>query len=167
MSIGSYDYEGLIKAFLIQSQTSGSTARGRMSFHGNKLYSYSSILAELRTIPSGETVLFIDNYISNCSITTSKHTNKLLSINWLPTRMWNLGFGYEDNLEKIMQEIDELLIKHKRARSNKPYIRKDILSKYRSFKPIFIEGGLDKRSKLYKKYKKLPFVLFANKITGD
>lgn len=167
MSIGQYDYIGLIQAFLYQSQASGSTAGDRMSFYENRLYSYSSILAELRTIPSGETVLFIDKYISNYSPTTSRHTSKLLSINCFPTRLWDLESGYETNLSEILNEIDELLVKHKRARVNKPHIQTSILSKYKSFEPFYRESGLDKRSKLYNRYKKLPFVLFAHKITGD
>jgi len=167
MAIGRYDYEGLIQAFLRQSQIAGNTAGDRMSFHGQTLYSYSSILAELRTMPNGDTVLFIDKYISNYSSTTSRHTSKLRSINWFPTRDWSLDESYEQNLKEILDEIDDLLIKYKRARSNKPYIKADILTKYKSFEPIYIESGLDKRKKLYSKYKKLPFLLFAHKIKGS
>ena len=166
MSIGTYDYAGLIQAFLRQSQTEGSTEGDRMSFYNNRLYSYSSKLAELRTMPNGDTVLFIDKYISSYSVTTSKHTSKLRSINWFPTRDWNLDESYEQNLTEILDEIDALLIKHKRARVSKPYIQADILARYKSFEPIYIESGLDKRSKLYRRYKKLPFVLFAHKISG-
>lgn len=167
MSIGSYDYAGLIQTFLRQSQIEGSTAGDRMSFYGDRLYSYSSILAQLRTIPNGDTVLFIDKHISNYSPTTSRHTSKLRSINWFPVRMWNLSESYEQNLTEILDEIDELLIKHKRARTNKPYIQASILSKYKCFEPLYIESGLDKRNKLYHRYKKLPFVLFAHNITGQ
>ena len=127
MSIGRYDYDGLLRAFLYQHEPSGSTAEGRMSFSGNTLKSYSSVLAQLGTYPkSQQTVLFIDNWTANYSTTTAKHTNLMRRINSHIEQFWDLDKSVEQNLMLIMARISDLLVKHKRARSNKPYIASDI-----------------------------------------
>lgn len=168
MSIGPYDYDGLLRAFLYQHEPSGSTAEGRMSFSGNTLYSYSSVLARLGTYPkSQQTVLFIDNRISGYSVTTAKQVARMRRINPYPEQFWDLGKSVEQNLLSIINRIDNLLIKHKRARSNKPYIAEDILAKHANLIMLLDEYSIDKRTALYKQAMKYPFIFFANKLIKD
>ena len=168
MSIGPYDYDGLLRAFLYQHEPSGSTAEGRMSFSGNTLKSYSSVLARLGTYPkSQQTVLFIDNRISGYSITTAKHTNLMLRINSHPEQFRDLNESVEQNLLSIIIRISDLLIKHKRARYNKPYIAEDILAKHANLLMLLDEYSIDKRTSLYKQAMKYPFIFFANKLIKE
>lgn len=168
MSIGPYDYDGLLRAFLYQHEPSGSTAEGRMSFSGNTLYSYSSVLARLGTYPkSQQTVLFIDNRISGYSITTAKQVARMRRINSHPEQFWNLEKSVERNLTAIINRIDTLLIKHKRARSNKPFIADDILATHANLLMLLDEYSIDKRTSMYKQAMKYPFIFFANKLIKD
>lgn len=168
MSIGPYDYDGLLRAFLYQHEPSGSTAEGRMSFSGNTLYSYSSVLARLGTYPkSQQTVLFIDNRISGYSITTAKQVARMRRINSHPEQFWELERTVEQNLMLIMESIDKLLIKHKRARSNKPFIASDILATHANLLMLLDEYSIDKRTSMYKQAMKYPFIFFANKLIKD
>ena len=168
MSIGPYDYDGLLRAFLYQHEFSGSTAEGRMSFSGNTLKSYSSVLAQLGTYPkSQQTVLFIDNQISGYSITTAKQTARMRRINSHPEQFWDLDKLVERNLTAIINSIDNLLVKHKRARSNKPFIAADILAKHANLIMLLDEYSIDKRTALYKQAMKYPFIFFANKLIKD
>ena len=168
MSIGPYDYDGLLRAFLYQHEPSGSTAEGRMSFSGNTLYSYSSILARLGTYPkSQQTVLFIDNGISEYSVTTAKQVARMRRINSYPEQFWDLEKSVEQNLLSIIIRINDLLIKHKRARSNKPYIAEDILAKHANLLMLLDEYSIDKRTALYKQAMEYPFIFFANKLIKD
>lgn len=168
MSIGRYDYDGLLRAFLYQHELSGSTAEGRMSFSGNTLYSYRSVLARLGTYPkSQQTVLFIDNRIANCSVTTAKHTNLMLRINSYPEQFWHFDESLEQNLMLIMDHINYLLGKHKRARSNKSYIAEDILAKHANLMMLLDEYSIDKRTALYKQAMKYPFIFFAHKLIKE
>ena len=168
MSIGPYDYDGLLRAFLYQHEPSGSTAEGRMSFSGNTLYSYSSVLARLGTYPkSQQTVLFIDNRISGYSITTAKQVARMRRINSHPEQFWDLDKSVERNLTAIINRIDTLLIKHKRARSNKPFIASDILATHANLIMLLDEYSIDKRTALYKQAMKYPFIFFANKLIKD
>ena len=168
MSIGPYDYDGLLSVFLYQHESSGSTAEGRMSFSGNTLYSYSSVLARLGTYPkSQQTVLFIDNRISGYSITTAKQVARMRRINSYPEQFWDLEKSVERNLTTIINRIDTLLIKHKRARSNKPFIASDILATHANLLMLLDEYSIDKRTALYKQAMKYPFIFFANKLIKD
>ena len=168
MPIGRYDYDGLLNAFLYQHETSGSTAEGRMSFSGNTLKSYSSVLAQLGTYPkSQKTVLFIDNGIANYSTTTSKHTSLMRRINPYPEQFWNLDKSVEQNLLYLINYIDILLIKHKRARSNKPFIASNILATHANLIRLLDEYSIDKRTALYKQAMKYPFIFFANKLIKE
>ena len=168
MSIGRYDYDGLLRAFLYQHEFSGSTAEGRMSFSGNTLKSYNSVLARLGTYPkSQQTVLFIDNWTANYSITTAKHTNLMLRINSHPKQFWDLNESVEQNLLSIILRISDLLVKHKRARSNKPYIASDILATHANLLMLLDEYSIDKRTTLYKQAMKYPFIFFANKLIKE
>ena len=163
MSIGRYDYDGLLRAFLYQHETSGSTAEGRISFSGNTLYSYSSVLARLGTYPkSQQTVLFIDNRIAGYSVTTAKHTNLMRRINSHTEQFWDLNESVEQNLLSIILRINDLLVKHKRARSNKPYIASDILTTHANLLMLLDEYSIDTRTALYKQAMKYPFIFFAN-----
>ena len=168
MPIGPYDYDGLLRAFLYQHEYSGSTAEGRMSFSGNTLYSYSSVLARLGTYPkSQQTVLFVDNRISGYSITTAKHTNLMRRINSHPEQFWDLDKSVEQNLLYLINNIEVLLVKHKRARYNKPYIAEDILAKHANLIMLLDEYSIDKRTSLYKQAMKYPFIFFANKLIKE
>lgn len=168
MSIGPYDYDGLLRAFLYQHESSGSTAENRMSFSGNTLYSYFSVLARLETYPkSQQTVLFIDNGISEYSVTTAKQVARMRRINSYPEQFWDLEKSVEQNLLSIIIRINDLLIKHKRARSNKPYIAEDILAKHANLLMLLDEYSIDKRTALYKQAMEYPFIFFANKLIKD
>lgn len=168
MSIGRYDYNGLLHAFLYQHEPSGSTAEGRMSFSGNTLKSYGSVLAQLGTYPkSQQTVLFIDNWTANYSVTTAKHTNLMLRINSHPKQFWYLNESVEQNLMLIMTSISDLLVKHKRARSNKLFIAADILATHANLLMLLDEYSIDKRTALYKQAMKYPFIFFANKLIKE
>lgn len=168
MSIGPYDYDGLLRAFLYQHEPSGSTAEGRMSFSGNTLKSYRSVLAQLGIYPkSQQTVLFVDNRISGYSITTAKQVARMRRINSYPEQFWDLGKSVEQNLTAIINRIDTLLIKHKRARSNKPFIASDILATHANLLMLLDEYSIDKRTALYKQAMKYPFIFFANKLIKD
>ena len=168
MSIGPYDYDGLLRAFLYQHEPSGLTAEGRMSFSGNTLKSYSSVLAQLGTYPkSQQTVLFIDNRIAGYSVTTAKQVALMRRINSHPEQFWNLDESVEQNLLYIMNNIDELLIKHNRARSNKPYIAADILATHANLLMLLDEYSIDKRTALYKQAMKYPFIFFAHKLIKE
>ena len=168
MSIGPYDYDGLLRAFLYQHELSGTTAEGRMSFSGNTLKSYSSVLAQLGTYPkSQQTVLFIDNRISSYSTTTSKHTSLMRRINSHPEQFWELDESVEQNLLSIIIHISDLLVKHKRARSNKPYIAADILATHANLLMLLDEYSIDKRTSLYKQAMKYPLIFFANKLIKE
>ena len=168
MSIGPYDYDGLLRAFLYQHEPSGSTAEGRMSFSGNTLYSYSSVLAQLGTYhKSQRTVLFIDNRISGYSVTTAKQVARMRRINLHPEHFWDLDKSVEQNLLSIIIDINRLLIKHKRARSNKPYIAADILATHANLLMLLDEYSIDKRTSMYKQAMKYPFIFFANKLIKD
>ena len=168
MSIGPYDYDGLLRAFLYQHETSGLTAEGRMSFSGNTLKSYSSVLAQLGTYPkSQQTVLFIDNRIAGYSVTTAKQVALMRRINSHPEQFWNLDESVEQNLLYIMNNIDELLIKHNRARSNKPYIAADILATHANLLMLLDEYSIDKSTALYKQAMKYPFIFFAHKLIKE
>ena len=168
MSIGRYDYDGLLRAFLYQHEPNGSTAENRMSFSGNTLFSYSSVLAQLGTYPkSQQTVLFIDNRISGYSITTAKQVARMRRINSYPEQFWDLGKSLEQNVLHIMDSIDELLVKHKRARSNKPFVADNILAKHANLLMLLDEYSIDKRTVLYKQALKYPFIFFANKLIKE
>lgn len=168
MSIGRYDYDGLLRAFLYQHEPSGSTTQGKMSFSGNTLYSYSSVLAQLGTYPkSQQTVLFIDKHIANYSVTTAKHTNLMRRINPHPEQFWDFDESVEQNLLSIIININRLLIKHKRARSNKPFIAADILATHANLLMLLDEYSIDKRTSLYKQAMKYPFIFFANKLIKE
>ena len=139
-----------------------------MSFSGNTLYSYSSVLARLGTYPkSQQTVLFIDNRIAGYSVTTAKQVARMRRINSHPEQFWDLEKSVERNLTAIINSIDNLLIKHKRARSNKPFIADDILAKHANLIMLLDEYSIDKRTALYKQAMKYPFIFFANKLIKD
>ena len=168
MTIGRYDYDGLLRAFLYQHEPSGTTAKGRMSFSGNTLKSYSSVLVRLGTYhKSQQTVLFIDKHIANYSITTAKQVARMRRINSHTEQFWDLDESVEQNLLHIMDSIDELLVKHKRARSNKPFIAADILATHANLLMLLDEYSIDKRTALYKQAMKYPLIFFANKLIKE
>ena len=168
MSIGPYDYDGLLRAFLYQHETSGSTAEGRMSFSGNTLKSYNSVLAQLGAYPkSQQTVLFIDKHIANYSITTAKQVARMRRINSHTEQFWDLDESVEQNLLSIIIDINRLLIKHKRARSNKSFIAADILATHANLLMLLDEYSIDKRTTLYKQAMKYPFIFFAHKLIKE
>lgn len=164
--IGQYDYEGLVEAFLKQKQISGKTAQNRMSFHKDKLYSYQSLLARLRIV-NKEKFLYIDTGVSNWSNTSKRHTRILLSSNYLPVRYWNFLFTPEENLEEKLEELEKIIANHNRARKLKPYHISLANSKYEEIEQCVTEHNLDKRTKHYKKYKQIPFKLFAHKMIKE
>lgn len=124
--IGQYDYEGLIQSYLAQDRPSASTANDRMSYKGINLYSYSSILAQMsETLPN---TLYANKYLFKYSITTTKQFYKLQKI---ASHGWSifvidLDITFADNLQLYWAETELFIKQHKRARTRKPIIEKEL-----------------------------------------
>ncbi len=88
-------------------------------------------------------------------------------INSHPEQFWDLDKSVERNLITIINRIDTLLIKHKRARSNKPFIASDILATHANLLMLLDEYSIDKRTSMCKQAMKYPFIFFAHKLIKD
>ncbi len=125
IKIGQYDYEGLINSYLAQDRPLASTADNRMSYNGNKLYSYNSLLAQISdTQPN---ILYINKFTANYSKTSIKQTHKLKK----EALSWNifvidLDITFTDNLQFYWEDIELLIKRYKRARTFKPKIKQEL-----------------------------------------
>jgi len=118
MSIGQYDYEGLVISYLIQEYPSAKTARDRMSYNGIKLYSYCSILAEMDAVKK---TLYVREETANYSNTSRTHARILYKYasNFTVFTIETYDSVSEENLQNYWNQIEPLVIKYKRARTRK------------------------------------------------
>ena len=157
----SYDYTTLIYNYINQSATLGSTAQGRMSFKGDILYSYKSKLFQ-RIAPN---TYVLDVAISKYSITTAKHTMRILRA--MPSNV-TIYRTYIDNdpisnvIDYIL-DIKYLISKFTRARSIKPQWQKHIHRTYAELQSYIEFYKLDKRTAAYRQFKQLFVILFEAK----
>lgn len=117
ISIGPYDYDNLIRSYLVQDRPSATTAGDRMSYSGNTLYSYSSKLAVIHD--RSELILFIDKDLVGYSVTTSKQISRLYKfINSWSTFVISFSQSPVDNLTEYWKDVNTLIGKYNRARTN-------------------------------------------------
>ena len=125
MSIGYYDYNGLVISFLNQNYSSSSTAQGRMSYNGTSLYSYSSHLAE---IDVDRKILYVFYSIANYSNTSKNQAARLYNNadDFTVFTIENRDTQSEVNLKDYWNQIESLVAKYKRARTRKPQYKHEI-----------------------------------------
>ena len=158
MSIGTYDYNGLCKAFINQSQSCGKTAEGRMSFNHLSIYSYSSLLA---TLDPATRTLLLDKSISTYSNTSHRHTKFLLEAgSHLTVYRIALDKSHEENLAAYLDNILAGIRLYKRARQRKPYYKEAIFDTFKEFQSYLVYAGLDRRTKAYKRISKQSSKIF-------
>ena len=162
MFIGTYDYDGLIDAYVNQRQSSGTTAEGRMSFKQDTLYSYSSKLVQ-RIAP--DTYIF-DQDIKSYSVTTAKHSARIW--NHLPKSaivfITSIDATPQANIARYIDHIHYLIGKHNRARNTKWQWGKQIHKCYFELVAYADFCRIDKRTKAYKSIHQTWVDMFANKV---
>jgi len=152
----------LISAYLNQSTDSGHNRTESMSFTGNKLCSYNSLLAKLNT---DFNILFIDKSIKHYSVTTGKQTYNLLkqftgTVYELPM----LSTKPNKVLQAYWGDIEELIGKYERSIVHKSKYKQRIIDKYNDVLSYAELMQIDKRTKEYK-YKNIIFKqLFKHKL---
>ena len=157
----SYDYTTLIYDYINQSAPIGSTAQGRMSFNSDTLYSYKSKLFQ-RIAPN---TYILDVAISKYSVTTAKHTNRILRA------MPNDAVIYQTYIDKPIQQniaiyvvyIKCLISKFTRARNTKSQWRKQIHKTYAELQSYMEFYKVDKRTTAYRQFKQLFVIMFEAK----
>ena len=158
----SYDYTTLIYNYINQSFPYASTAEGRMSFKGDTLYSYESKLFQ-RIAPN---TYILDVAISKYSITTAKHTMRILRA--MPSNV-TIYRTYIDNdpisnVIDYISDIKYLISKFTRARSTKPQWQKHIHKSYAELQSYIEFYKLDKRTTAYRQFKQLFAIMFEAKV---
>ena len=158
----SYDYTTLIYNYINQSFPYASTAEGRMSFKGDTLYSYESKLFQ-RIAPN---TYILDVAISKYSITTAKHTMRILRA--MPSNV-TIYRTYIDNdpisnVIDYISDIKYLISKFTRARSIKPQWQKHIHKSYAELQSYIKFYKLDKRTTAYRQFKQLFAIMFEAKV---
>ena len=158
----SYDYTTLIYNYINQSFPYASTAEGRMSFKGDTLYSYESKLFQ-RIAPN---TYILDVAISKYSITTAKHTMRILRA--MPSNV-TIYRTYIDNdpisnVIDYISDIKYLISKFTRARSTKPQWQKHIHKSYAELQSYIKFYKLDKRTTAYRQFKQLFAIMFEAKV---
>jgi hypothetical protein len=161
--IGSYDYDGLCKAFLTQSQSSGKTAGDRMSFTGTTLYSFKSKLAELDPVRK---LLFIDEHIATYSHTSSKHSRTLRTVVSSDVTVFYVSLDHTpaENLIRHWDELIDLVGKYNRARTRKPGYATLITHTWNQALSYAELMNIDKRSKAYRRRHEIFQLLFTHKL---
>ena len=162
MSIGQYDYKGLVQTFIEQSQSKGKTASGRMSFESNRLYSYNSLLAKLDV---SNKVLLIDKDISTYS-KTSKHHTRILSSYVQSLSIFVIDFANtpKENLISYVENIEHLIVKYNRAKLTKHNYKQRIITQYHEATAYANYTNVDKRTTEYHKLKQVFAKLFELKL---
>ena len=157
----SYDYSTLINDYINQSFPYASTAQGRMSFKGDILYSYKSKLFQ-RIAPN---TYVLDAAISKYSITTAKHTMRILQA--LPGNVTIYRTCIDNapisNVIDYVSDIKYLIGKFKRARNTKPQWQKHIHRTYAELQSYIEFYKLDKRTAAYRQFKQLFAIMFEAK----
>ena len=161
MSTTSYDYRGLIYNYLTQSTNSGDTAGGRMSFKGNTLYSYKSKLFQR----VGPNIYILDVAISKYSVTTAKHTMRILRAMPSNTVIYRTYIDNApiSNVINYVSDIKYLISKFTRARSTKFQWQKHIHKSYAELQSYIEFYKLDKRTTAYRQFKQLFVIMFEAK----
>ena len=161
MSTASYDYTGLIIGYLSGSIDSWSTAGGRMSFNGDTLYSYKSKLFQ-RIAPN---TYVLDVAISKYSVTTAKHTMRILRAMPSNTVIYRTYIDNDpiSNVIDYVSDIKYLISKFTRARSTKFQWQKHIHKSYAELQSYIEFYKLDKRTTAYRQFKQLFAIMFEAK----
>ena len=157
----SYDYTTLIYDYINQSAPIGSTAQGRMSFKGDTLYSYKSKLFQ-RIAPN---TYILDVAISKYSVTTAKHTMRILRAMPSSAVIYRTYIGNDpiSNVINYVSDIKYLISKFTRARNTKFQWQKHIHKSYAELQSYIEFYKLDKRTAAYRQFKQLFVILFEAK----
>ena len=157
----SYDYTTLIYNYINQSDPIGSTAQDRMSFKGDTLYSYKSKLFQ-RIAPN---IYILDKAIENYSVTTSKHTDRILRAMPSNTTIYRtyIDKPIQQNIASYIVDIKYLISKFTRARNTKPQWCKQIHRTYAELQSYIEFYKLDKRTTAYRQFKQLFVIMFEAK----
>ena len=162
MNAHSYDYLSLIDNYINQSAPDGITAQGRMSFKGDTLYSYKSKLFQ-RIAPN---TYVLDAAISKYSITTAKHTSRILHAMPSNVTIYRTCIGNDpiSNVIDYISDIKYSISKFTRARSTKPQWQKHINRTYAELQSYIEFYKLDKRTTAYRQFKQLFAIMFEAKV---
>ena len=158
----SYNYDSLITDYINQSFPYASTAQGRMSFKGDILYSYKSNLFQ-RIAPN---TYVLDAAISKYSITTAKHTSRILYAMPDNVTIYRTCIGNDpiSNVIDYISDIKYSISKFTRARSTKPQWQKHIHRTYAELQSYIEFYKLDKRTTAYRQFKQLFAIMFEAKV---
>ena len=157
----SYDYTTLIYDYINQSATIGSTTQGKMSFKGDILYSYKSKLFQ-RIAPN---TYILDVAISKYSVTTAKHTMRILRAMPSNTVIYRTCIDNDpiSNVIDYVSDVKHLISKFTRARNTKFQWQKHIHRTYAELQSYIEFYKLDKRTAAYRQFKQLFVILFEAK----
>ena len=157
----SYNYDSLIIDYINQSFPYASTAQGRMSFKGDILYSYKSKLFQ-RIAPN---TYVLDVAISKYSVTTAKHTMRILRAMPNNTVIYRTCIDNDpiSNVIDYVSDIKYLISKFTRARSTKPQWQNQINRTYAELQSYIEFYKLDKRTAAYRQFKQLFAIMFEAK----
>ena len=157
----SYDYTTLIYDYINQSATIGSTTQGKMSFKGDILYSYKSKLFQ-RIAPN---TYVLDVAISKYSVTTAKHTMRILRAMPSNTVIYRTCIDNDpiSNVIDYLSDIKYLISKFTRARNTKFQWQKHIHRTYAELQSYIEFYKLDKRTAAYRQFKQLFAIMFEAK----
>ena len=144
-----------------KSDTTGTTAQGRMSFKGDTLYSYRSKLFQ-RIAPN---TYVLDAAISRYSVTTAKHTNLILRNMPSNAAIYRTCIDNDpiSNVIDYVSDIKYSISKFTRARSTKPQWHKHIHRTYAELQSYIEFYKLDKRTTAYRQFKQLFAIMFEAK----
>ena len=158
----SYNYDLLIIGYINQSFPYASTAQGRMSFKGDTLYSYKSKLFQ-RIAPN---TYILDVAISKYSVTTAKHTSRILRSMPSNTVVYRTCIDNDpiSNVIDYVSDIKYLIRKFTRARNTKFQWQKHIHKSYAELQSYIEFYKLDKRTAAYRQFKQLFVILFEAKV---
>ena len=157
----SYNYDTLINDYINQSAPIGSTANDRMSFNRDILYSYKSKLFQ-RIAPN---TYVLDVAISKYSITTAKHTMRILRAMPSNVTIYRTCIDNDpiSNVIDYISDIKYLISKFTRARNTKPQWQKHIHRTYAELQSYIEFYKLDKRTTAYRQFKQLFAIMFEAK----
>ena len=157
----SYNYDSLIIDYINQSFPYASTAHGRMSFKDDILYSYKSKLFQ-RIAPN---TYILDVAISKYSVTTAKHTMRILRALPSNTVIYRTCIDNDpiSNVIDYVSDVKYSISKFTRARSTKPQWQKHIHRTYAELQSYIEFYKLDKRTTAYRQFKQLFAIMFEAK----
>ena len=157
----SYKYTTLIYNYINQSAPNGTTAQGRMSFKGDTLYSYKSKLFQ-RIAPN---TYILDVAISKYSVTTAKHTMRILRAMPSNTTIYRtyIDQPIQQNVLSYISDIRYLISKFTRARNTKFQWQKQINRTYAELQSYIEFYKVDKRTTAYRQFKQLFTIMFEAK----